>query len=1045
MATNIPLTFVYQGKPITIVQGIIESNNEYKYRLEHTLVISPYPVSEGFVSTYRMYGMYFGNDDTIHMDITKSKTVSTIIKDSEFRPRILSYLRTYLNLPDWEIIHMIGRGSSDKDIISDMRPIQIESIDTTSILSTIPHVPITSTLNLNMKNFSMQRKNKQYQLIIIDRVFHLLSDSMIIDLYEQLSPGGLMIIQDFEYTKSNEYIQALDIVTMGLYGAKYKEIDIRYKSSLEWNTFLISIGLMSRFIKLIDSTVGLYTAVYQRVHDIDTNTKLILEFPTKKQKHAEYFFPKLPSNKELKEGINYNEEMLSYITTPKHAVITSISISNIIKKNYDPSVYKNGLSLYDGTAGAGGNILAFKDNRDINRINAYERDPTFFKFLVNNIELYTGLVPIITSGNIYEFHLPYKKTIYCHNKEFPLNTLIQSNSLMNSILFLDVPWIRTSTGYELTGYKYSGLFLEDVVRSVLESGALLVSLKLPKGYKLNIKYDPNNIVDMEKSILINILPSDIKKEIIDNTALIQELVKHRLIIQMKDLFLSEYPSIDAKVFDEWMLNTLQSTGIKIPGIPYTSSPILIKVSIPTSVPTEYLALKTYIDKLKEKRPNIEKELGIKLSRITAIKVAQRLQEILGTEEVSIDMNDKAKKIYDIYVSTSIQNGDIRILISDNKISINPGANVSKMLQSLPQIGKGNIFYPLIITIPEDKMKSLLLEYGRNPEGERDIAIKSIRYDYSKMFDFPITKEIAPSTKISLLTEDEIHKRFGNTYNGKIMTQDHTGSNFMRYCVKRFYLGGENIKPGDAVKNLLSHASSGKADDNLYLYMRKLRSNNMGYTPTVRELQEIEEEAYIDTITTKVNELKNTYSIMGDIPLSEVSMLDIGTERLEFLDELGKYMKSVNGINISTGFCHYDESFVDNTKDPRFKLYDGKNIPYPDKSFDLITMYSVIHHISNDDIPIVAKEIARVCKGYLFIKDVDLINEPTKAAFRSQHDLYEGVLMPGDKSFLNDTVTYNSTIEILQSNGFSVISSNMIPNFNRSYYVLLKFVGVLNAK
>lgn len=54
-----------------------------------------------------------------------------------------------------------------------------------------------------------------------------------------------------------------------------------------------------------------------------------------------------------------------------------------------------------------------------------------------------------------------------------------------------------------------------------------------------------------------------------------------------------------------------------------------------------------------------------------------------------------------------------------------------------------------------------------------------------------------------------------------------------------------------------------------------------------------------------------------------------------------------------------------SKIPR-KIYDGRNIPYPDKSFDTVIVLDVLHH--TNDILSLLKEIKRVSRKHIIIKD-----------------------------------------------------------------------------
>lgn len=54
-----------------------------------------------------------------------------------------------------------------------------------------------------------------------------------------------------------------------------------------------------------------------------------------------------------------------------------------------------------------------------------------------------------------------------------------------------------------------------------------------------------------------------------------------------------------------------------------------------------------------------------------------------------------------------------------------------------------------------------------------------------------------------------------------------------------------------------------------------------------------------------------------------------------------------------------------SKIPR-KIYDGKRIPYPDNSFDVVMVLDVLHH--TNDILSMLKEIKRVSRKHIIIKD-----------------------------------------------------------------------------
>jgi SAM-dependent methyltransferase len=97
-----------------------------------------------------------------------------------------------------------------------------------------------------------------------------------------------------------------------------------------------------------------------------------------------------------------------------------------------------------------------------------------------------------------------------------------------------------------------------------------------------------------------------------------------------------------------------------------------------------------------------------------------------------------------------------------------------------------------------------------------------------------------------------------------------------------------------------------------------------------------------------------------VPLCEdnSSVLDVGCDDGtvgEIIMQLNPTLKIV-GIDIQANRP---------SKIPR-KIYDGKRIPYPDNSFDIVIVLDVLHHTS--DILSLLKEIKRVSRKHIIIKD-----------------------------------------------------------------------------
>lgn len=246
--------------------------------------------------------------------------------------------------------------------------------------------------------------------------------------------------------------------------------------------------------------------------------------------------------------------------------------------------------------------------------------------------------------------------------------------------------------------------------------------------------------------------------------------------------------------------------------------------------------------------------------------------------------------------------------------------------------------------------------------------------------------------------------------------------FIKYIIKRFNLvRGYNRREYTKIfSTILKKINEGRPDLEIYKYIKSK------YDP-IQEKKTIEAKEYNGVTKYKIDKiLENTGRVEN--------VLDIGTEDKNFLDELQRVSDNVSGINISDGFCHYTFCSVD---DKRFQYYDGKNIPFPDNSHELITMFSVIHHMKYEDLIELVKELKRVSKKYIFIKDVDLNNKYKRNLFDIQHNLYEDVLMDEGNSYRNLFVTFDKTVDIFRNFGFELIKYEKVDNFNASYYALFQ--------
>jgi len=70
--------------------------------------------------------------------------------------------------------------------------------------------------------------------------------------------------------------------------------------------------------------------------------------------------------------------------------------------------------------------------------------------------------------------------------------------------------------------------------------------------------------------------------------------------------------------------------------------------------------------------------------------------------------------------------------------------------------------------------------------------------------------------------------------------------------------------------------------------------------------------------------------------------------------------TVEAVDVVDRFCP--------TLDIQTRLFDGRTLPFPDAAFDAATINNVVHHVPVDERVPLFREIRRVLKGPLFIKD-----------------------------------------------------------------------------
>lgn len=238
--------------------------------------------------------------------------------------------------------------------------------------------------------------------------------------------------------------------------------------------------------------------------------------------------------------------------------------------------------------------------------------------------------------------------------------------------------------------------------------------------------------------------------------------------------------------------------------------------------------------------------------------------------------------------------------------------------------------------------------------------------------------------------------------------------FCIYIAKHFKSSDKN-----AAKSALKYFDL--PDYDAYIKLRELFSGDIG-------------DSYRYNILKKISTIKDI--LPKDYRFN--TLLDIGTEDTETLDRIElTFDCEATGINLNDpDYSHYDYNFNEGVKQGSIKLYDGIHITdVVDKKYDVVTMIAVIHHIPDDVLIELAKEIYKVTNKYLIIKDNDLVDDLSRSFSRIQHDIYEGYIYPGRINYMNYEASRDKVINAFA--GFNLVKEDRINNFSKAYWLLLE--------
>lgn len=111
--------------------------------------------------------------------------------------------------------------------------------------------------------------------------------------------------------------------------------------------------------------------------------------------------------------------------------------------------------------------------------------------------------------------------------------------------------------------------------------------------------------------------------------------------------------------------------------------------------------------------------------------------------------------------------------------------------------------------------------------------------------------------------------------------------------------------------------------------------------------------------TVVKRMRDYYQL-----LDNAAILDIGCAKGFMLHDFKELMPdcTVAGIDVSN---YAIENAMPSVK-PFLKIAGAENLPYPDKSFDLVISINSIHNLPIERLEVALQEIERVCRGHSYI-------------------------------------------------------------------------------
>lgn len=171
--------------------------------------------------------------------------------------------------------------------------------------------------------------------------------------------------------------------------------------------------------------------------------------------------------------------------------------------------------------------------------------------------------------------------------------------------------------------------------------------------------------------------------------------------------------------------------------------------------------------------------------------------------------------------------------------------------------------------------------------------------------------------------------------------------------------------------------------------------------------------------------------------NDKKILDIGSGSGEKTILIRKFLK----FDLKNTFCLEMESKKNNMKVEdacNFSYYEGKKIPFEDNTFDVITIFLVIHYVK--DLNKFIKEVKRVINkdGIIIIREHNIESKEDELNIKLLQFIYN-LMDKVEYKDIDKTKFYSSKqlIEKLEKNKFEFVKYSYTSGFTKARYIVMK--------